>query len=245
MGSLKSILKQMDTDPLEAFFRSKVFQTMAQQSHEKQILREQNSAGFHVSNLLVKPEDFCARRHVLAAIERRKQKDKKVEMPTHSQQTLKIFLRGNTIHEEWQDLFCRMGPSLIEQKRYSTMLDLTGTPDAIIEFMGKEWIVEIKSMRSNVFWHTKTVPMNARIQCTFYQYLATIPRGMVICDCKDTQDFKVFFVDFDYNLIRDYIDQHLEVMDYLARKVIPQKECIKVKDKMAKKCKYSDCHCFA
>src|SRR5262249_45094539 len=96
---------------------------------------------------------WCVRQHVLAAVAGEKR-----EAPILGWRTNAIFLHGWRIHERWQDLFQHSG--LVVMSGDQAELDLTHydedrgiyfSPDAIIEFGGIRYVVEIKGINHDNF----------------------------------------------------------------------------------------------
>lgn len=160
--------------------------------------------GLHASSILA-PESgsnqFCYREQVLGVNYR------KVE-PVLSPRLLGIFLHGWYVHKKWQDLFVECGVAIqVETTRKSPLWDLYHTPDAIIEILHRKWIVEIKSMNTNAFRNLKGPPQNAIRQAQLYMHLTGIPDSIILVEDKNTEEFKVWAVDYDPIVVQPFIER--------------------------------------
>lgn len=237
MASLKEMIKKtkLSNDPRPSLFESYIDTLIRRYQQNEQ--RDRPDETFHVSSLLTEPDKFCARQKIYQYNER----DKHMQ-PNLSPGTRRIFWNGNVHHEKWQKLFIKMNIALyIEKTRYSKYYHLTGTPDAIIEWAGKSYVVEIKTMNTHIFKKLKDVPKNALLQANFYMFLSGVPRAIVFIDNKNDHAIKTFFLDFDASIIYPYLSQHEEVVKYWKQKKIPPKKCFTKNE--AKKCEYCN-KCF-
>lgn len=187
--------------------------------------------GLHASAML-QDSGFCYRQHVLSLFFKMTQGE---DLPLKSKC---IFEEGNAIHEKWQRLFIRGGLGTykdMDHTRFEKEYDLSFTPDAILKIKNKMYIVEIKSM--NTFAYQKTNShASGRKQCMFYEHLTGIHNGFVLMEDKNTQNFKIEIVDYDFDLISNAIE-HLEGIKEYKQKFIEEKK----PPKRIKECKSYDC----
>ena len=176
---------------------------------------------FHCSNIIVEPDKFCIRKQIFD-----------YKYPQHqiiSSELRRIFYNGIIHHEKWQKLFKIGGiAEKIEVTHYSKKYHLTGTPDAVINLWGKSWIVEIKSIRTEIFKRIKPVTKpisSAIIQANLYMWLTQIPRAIILGDNKNDHEVEYFFIEFDYEKIMIFLEQHLQVLEYLRNKKLPKLKC--------------------
>lgn len=196
----------------------------------------QERYGLHASAIIVGDDKFCYRQQVLSLFYKMSQGE---NVPIRAK---RIFEEGNAIHEKWQRLFIRGGFSdstRLDVSQFCDMYDLSFTPDIICDFpLGgktKEMVVEIKSVNTYSFSKMLSHP-SAKKQIQLYMYLTDIKEGFVLCDDKNTQDFKVFYYKYDPKEIQKYIER-LEKIQYY-------KERLKTKGKIVKrhsKCTNKDC----
>lgn len=108
----------------------------------------------------------------------------------------RIYEQGTIMGYKWQMMFIRAGIGFKENmdiSRFVDEYDLSYTPDARVTIDGKDYVVELKSQKSTLYDKEKSHPSGIK-QLKLYMYFEKIPRGFVIVDNKDTQDFKVLMV---------------------------------------------------
>lgn len=135
--------------------------------------------------------------------------------PIHLQ---RIFEEGKSIGTKWQRLFIRGKVGVKEDmdvSRWVDEYDLSYTPDGIIVLGGKKYVVEIKSMNRNQYEQAND-HKSGRKQLKLYMHFEGIDRGFVLCDCKDTSDFKVFPVT-DLNESDEELANSLHLLDRIYR----------------------------
>ena len=212
---------------------------------------EETRAGLHASAIIASDSDFCYRAQVLSLIYQQSQgKDLPVS-------TLAIFSAGNSIHEKWQSMFEKSSGNLKnfyliknEARSFDERYELYFTPDSIIELNNKLYVVEIKSMNTYSYQHaikSSNPHPSARKQLQFYMYLTGIRNGIILIEDKNTQQFEVFEIEFNYKEILMYIDRLNEIMkmkkDYLELEIDPPRICSNPTTKKALSCSMRDA-CF-
>ena len=206
-------------------------------------LETQERTGLHASNLIVGEEKFCLRAQILSIFY---PQDSGKELPV---QLLRIFEEGNAVHEKWQRLFLRAGFSKVcqlDKTCYNKDYDLYFSPDIICripEFDETEPLVgEIKSMNSYSYDTAGRHP-SAHLQLQLYMFLTGLKHGFVLCENKNTQDFKIEYYKFDIAIIEPII-QRLEKVRYYRQVFETKKRMVcRPKDATDPKCKKCE-NCF-
>lgn len=221
-------------------------------------LESTERVGLHASAMIKGDKEFCIRQQVLSLIYKQLQGEQ-------IQVGLKrIFEEGNAIHEKWQRLFIRAGyakANTLDRTRFDNEYMLSFTPDIVCripEFYDGAMVGEIKSVNTFQFKNMTSHP-SAKKQLQFYMselikqaklknkwngkdYL----KGFVLCEDKNTQDFKVFIYDFDKEFVGPFIDKCEEVKAYYQKAVSEDKmvgrhkKCDSYNCKMAEKCPMKD-----
>lgn len=201
-------------------------------------LESQERVGLHASSLIVSDNDFCARQQVLSLIY------KQLQGEQLNVGLLRIFEEGNAIHEKWQRMFLRAGYSEVEdldKTQFNKKYMISFTPDIICsipEFYDGKMVGEIKSVNTFQFQRMITHP-SASKQLQWYMYLTGIKKGFVLCDDKNTQDFKLEVYDFDKEKVEPFIER-AEVVKEAYDRVFKDGKMIKrpkfAKDINCKKC---------
>lgn len=212
---------------------------------------DETRAGLHASAIVASDSNFCYRQQVLSLLYEMSQGS---DLPVS---VLKIFSAGSYIHAKWQDMFKACDKAIEgfeyvrnEARSYSEKWNLYFTPDAIIKIDGVTYIVEIKSMNTFSYKHAavSTNPHpHARHQIQLYMHLTGIHHGLILIEDKNTQEFEVFKVDYNYKEVLPYLDRLLEIKsmlkDLIEDDIEPQRICNKETCKRASECNMRDA-CF-
>lgn len=209
--------------------------------------------GLHASAIIVSDDKFCYRQQVLSLFY------KQLQGEQTSVGLKRIFAEGDAIHEKWQRLFIRGGlcePLDCDFTRFDEDYDLSYTPDIICKIPRNmsltepcdewdEYVVEIKSM--NTFSYKKQEHhASGRKQCQLYMYLTGIHKGIVLCDDKNTQEFKVKTYEYNPSEIAKYIRRLEKIQEYkdeliLDKKLVKRhKNCTGYNCKKAQECPMRD-----
>lgn len=212
--------------------------------------------GLHASAMIVSDDKFCYRQQVLSLFYKQLQGE---QTPIGLK---RIFSEGDAIHEKWQRLFIRGGlcePLDCDFSRFAEEFDLSYTPDIIcaipedykLESVYNDdvkkipYVVEIKSVNTFTFKKQK-YHASGRKQCQLYMYLTGIHNGIVLCDDKNTQEFKVYKYEYNPTEIAPYISRLERVQEFKDRmlnrnKLVKRHEkCTGYNCKMAASCPMHD-----
>lgn len=183
--------------------------------------------GLHASAVIASDDKFCYRQQVLSLFY------KQLQGEQTSIGLKRIFAEGDAIHEKWQRLFIRGGlcePLDCDYSRFAEEFDLSYTPDIIcaipedykLESVYDDnvkkipYIIEIKSVNSFTFKKQK-YHASGRKQCQLYMYLTGIHHGIVLCDSKNDQEFRVYKYDYNPSEISQAIHRLEQIQDYKER----------------------------
>lgn len=177
--------------------------------------------GVHASDLIrpSKNEDgdrfdsrFCYRECLLKSFYKPNTEEESTEGYGNGEYSNRIFLNGWKLHIKWQELFekyCKV--IAIEKAEYNEKhIPVWFTPDAIINFMGRDIIVEIKGYKAekvDKLDENGPPPESAEIQAHFYMYLTNIKDAVILVENKNTQVFKVWHLEFDISKVQHIIDR--------------------------------------
>lgn len=201
--------------------------------------------GLHASAIIVGDKEFCVREQVLSLLYEQLQGE---NVPVNLK---RIFEEGNAIHEKWQRLFIRGGLGKAEDmdfSRFNKHYELSFTPDAIITINGEKYVVEIKSVNTYQF-KPMTEHASGTKQLRFYMRLTGIHNGIVLCDDKNTQEFKVFVFHYDEKAqeVTDHFVERLEAIRFYKNRLIDEHkvpkrhpECTSYASKRCTKCNMRD-----
>lgn len=248
-------MSQFDS-ALEAELLTLDFRTMYTRWMDATPLR----TGMHASAVLDK--EFCAREQVLHEIW--PEQGEKPAVQHWDWKRSAIFENGWRLHQRWQDLFKKCGNvvySLDQHGNLAPELDLTHydaernlyfSPDAIIQFGGQKYIVEIKGIKQESYLELtddldqaceacETVH-KAREQVNLYMHMLLIQRGIILVENKNDCNFKVWVIEYDRERAWPYTSRMQEVkgrtilVKQHGRSKLPVRCCKTAQDSRAKKC---------
>lgn len=182
--------------------------------------------GLHASAIIVSDDKFCYRQQVLSLFYKQAQGE---QVPVGLK---RIFSEGDAIHEKWQRLFIRGGyaePLDCDFTRFNEEFDLSYTPDIICNIDGVPYVVEIKSVNTFQFKKQK-YHVSGRKQNQLYMYLTNIPNGIVLCEDKNTQEFKPYIYKANYKEVEPYIAR-LENIQYYKHRLQDKGKLVKRHEK--------------
>lgn len=198
--------------------------------------------GLHASSIVAEDSSFCFREQVMGFHYRK-------AVPVLTPKTLRIFKHGWHVHEKWQDLFVSSGVAIdVETTRKSKMWGVYLTPDAVIRLHRKTYVVEIKSMHTYGFSKLSSPPANAIRQVQFYMHMCGLPQGIVLVEDKNSQDFKVWVVDYDPAVARPFIERLYRIQrlndEFNLSGKLPKRICSDDTTRRAQQCPLREA-CFA
>ena len=226
---------------LSALFEIELQQMLLQEQQDKPL-----RTGLHASALLIPEEQWCVRRHVLA--ERFPDRVERIELMQWQWKTHSIFENGWDLHQRWQQVFLNAGIAVFNREMNDYELDLTHvdqegmlhfSPDAIIEYGGIQYVVEIKGYNDRTYQQMIAAPHPpeaAHRQCNLYMHMLGLKRGFVLVENKNTQDFHVWAVAYDFDMTQLYIDRLYQVKGKLATGSMPARKCFSPGDTLARSC---------
>src|SRR5579859_4797276 len=159
-------------------------------------------SGLHASSLLVAPQDWCVRRFVLSELWPDEAEPETLHHWDWQRQA--IFLDGWERHRRWQKLLRDFANVVYYRDQPETDLthhdetrNIFFSPDAIIDYAGVRYIVEIKGLDTNKFQQltdnldtackVSDVVAKAHIQCNLYCHLLAVEYGLLLIEDKNTQ----------------------------------------------------------
>lgn len=196
----------------------------------------------HASAILAPENAYCLRSLVLAA-----HYPNQVERPSLKPWTAnqnQIFLNGWTLHEKYQTLFQRFGRVVeVETSHYDETRLLHFTPDAIVEHLGENMVVEIKGYKAESFDKMDEhgpAPEAAHHQANFYMHLLDLQHALILVENKNNQAMKVWAVEYNQPLVNPYLDRIYRFRTALHKaendQGLPDRMCKTSRDRNAEKC---------
>lgn len=122
-----------------------------------------------------------------------------------SDQLLRIFQNGHSMHERYQKLFADMG-ILLEEEMKIKKGDIGGSVDAKVKIFsfdniqGEQMLIELKSAAEYSFkWMVKNNQPKTehKAQLQFYMHLSGVHKGIIFVENKDTQEVWEYPMEYD------------------------------------------------
>ena len=255
MADIKKMLKNVQSGDLrQAMLEQKLaslFYVKRNPEEESRFIKmlleregeSQERVGLHASAMLESDNEFCLRQQVLSLLFKQNQNE------NISSSLIRVFEEGNCIHQKWQRLFIAAGlgrPEDMDHHRFIKKYELSYTPDARIHIFGEDVLVEIKSMNTYAFQKAKGHPSGEK-QLNFYLCREKLSWGFVLAEDKNTQDFKVFIVDRNFDADVKHRQRLKDIKsakeNFLQTKKMPKRCCTDCNCKKALKCNMRDA-CF-
>lgn len=220
--------------------------------------------GLHASSLLVKDEEWCTRRYILADLFPDEAEAPALQSWDWKRQA--IFENGWRLHQRWQDIFKKCGRVVMSEEQTigddympAPELDLTHfdaernlyfSPDAIIDFGPDRYVVEIKGVKQEAYLELtndlqtamdccETVH-KAYYQCQLYMHLLDLKKGIILVENKNNQDFKLWVIEYDKDAVLDNIHRAYRVKGalvvYQQTHKLPARCCVRKTDTLARQC---------
>lgn len=215
--------------------------------------------GLHASSVLVSDQEWCVREHVLHEIYPNQAIQQQLQ--TWDWKRSAIFENGWRLHQRWQDVFKRFGCVVFNENEGQLELDLTHydetrniyfSPDALLNFAGQRYVVEIKGIKQEAYQELTDDLMHAvevnetvakaRIQANLYMHLLGLKKAILLIENKNDQSFKVWVIEYGREASVKYIQRIYDVKGAvintqtfgLAR--LPKRICQSRGDARAKSC---------
>lgn len=149
-----------------------------------------------------------------------------VEFPvSHNARSERIFSVGNSMHERYQKYFDDMGV-LVEAEMPLPQREgcppVSGFIDAVIKWGDDDVVVELKSIKHEGFLMRKTYKKPTEDhyrQIQWYMHYTGIEKGIVLYECKNTQEILVFKIRYD----KEFCEKLVKKYDKLYKKAIGDK----------------------
>lgn len=188
----------------------------------------QERIGLHTSAITVGEKDYCARQQVLSLLY------KQLQGEQINVGLKRIFEEGNAVHEKWQRLFLRAGYAEVDGldvTQFNEKYMVSYTPDIICsipEFYDGPMVCEIKSVNHFQFQKMARHP-SAWKQLQMYMLFTGCNKGFVLCDDKNTQEFKIEVYEADPKLAAPYVER-LDEIRYHYKRAINDRKMVKRPD---------------
>jgi hypothetical protein len=161
---------------------------------------------------------------------------------------LRIFQNGDHMHLRYQEYFEGMGIQIAEELELTEksenqmtaerckLYNIGGRTDSLIELEGESYLIELKSINGDSFKFQLSEPKSAHVdQLQLYMFLSGVHHGILLYENKNTQEIKMFTVDYNEENIEPILQKVLYVNKCVENKVLPPREGIRT-DYKCKSC---------
>lgn len=138
----------------------------------------------------------------------------------------RIFDNGHDMHRRYQRLFEEMGMLVgAEVEVYRQFPPIKGSSDGILRkpFSEQLYVLELKTINSQGYRAILAPHPHHATQTNLYMGLLEIHRGVVLYENKDTQEFKVYEIEFDHEEWNTLLHRMAEAQGAYERRVLPPK----------------------
>jgi hypothetical protein len=120
----------------------------------------------------------------------------------------RIFDNGTAVHSRLQKYLSEIGIlKQVEVPVENLEYNIRGHADGIIEISGAEGVLEIKSINQNGFFSLFAPKPEHLVQLNVYMFCLGIPRGVLLYECKNSQELKEFFVKQDEAILKPVLEK--------------------------------------
>jgi len=212
---------------------------------------EDQRRGLHASDVLAPEADWCCRRYVLHSLFPAEEHLPPEPAPWDWRRQ-SVFSHGWELHRKWQKLFREAGLAVWNEAAQSYELDLTHydqasglffSPDAVIRWGGRVWVVEIKGYRAEEWERLRQSPAppeRAWLQCNLYLHLLQKEVGILLIENKNTQEFFLRLVQHQPEAARPFLERARSVQQALSlareQGTWPERRCLAPSEARARSC---------
>jgi len=198
----------------------------------------------HASDVLKPGKSFCPRRYVLSILYPKEA----VSSPSMGTKVNAYFLNGWSIHEKYQRLILDNFNAIeVETEHVSEQYMLKFTPDAIVNMLGEEIVVEIKGYNDDkctTLNESGKTPRDAYMQANLYMHLLGIKTAIIMVENKNTQEILTWCFGYDEVAALPFIERAKEIVAGVESGIVPPRTCESVFDSCAVRCPMRT-RCFA
>lgn len=163
---------------------------------------------------------------------------------------IRIFQNGDYMHLRYQKYFQDMGIQIADELELTEnspneliaerckLYNVGGRTDSLIQLEGEPYLVELKSINGDSFKFQLSEPKEAHVQqLQLYMFLSGIHHGILLYENKNTQEIKMFKIDYNEEQIGPILEKVIYVNQCVNNKCLPPREGIRT-DYKCKKCEH-------
>lgn len=133
------------------------------------------------------------------------------------------FERGDQIHQGLVSVLYSLGLATASEVEVPDDSLFHGRADAIVSLDNENYVVEIKSASPYSFKKADEPKDSWHKQLQLYLHYFDMDQGIILVECKGSQELKEFAVEKDTELIENMLEDFEELQEKVEDDVIPQK----------------------
>lgn len=154
-----------------------------------------------------------------------KQKEDKPMKP----RIYRVLENGNFVHQRYMKMFAEMGMLIAAEVDTPKNSIIHGRADCIISNGKDIFVVDIKSVSMWSFNNMAEPVTKDKTQLLVYMYYFNIKKGILLYECKNTQNIKTFEINLDIKFVENLIDNLKELQESISKDLKP--DCVGSKEK--------------
>ena len=135
---------------------------------------------------------------------------------------LRLMSHGDYTHMRIMSVLFSLGLVKAAEIEIPKQEIINGRADAIISLNNEIYVLEIKSINRTKFAILNQPDSDHIKQIQLYLHYFNISRGIMLYECKDTQDIKEFFVDYDEGLVKKLLSNFDKLKKEIDENKIPE-----------------------
>ena len=135
---------------------------------------------------------------------------------------LRLMSHGDYTHMRIMSVLFSLGLVKAAEIEIPKQEIVNGRADAIVSLKNEIYILEIKSINRTKFAVLKQPDLDHIKQVQLYLHYFNIAKGILLYECKDTQDIKEFFLDYDKELVNKLLNSFDKLKKEIDENKIPE-----------------------
>ncbi|MFB6215642.1 MAG: PD-(D/E)XK nuclease family protein [Candidatus Aenigmatarchaeota archaeon] len=133
------------------------------------------------------------------------------------------FERGDQIHRGLVSVLYSLGLATASEVETPKDSLFHGRADAVVSINGDNYVVEIKSHNPYSFRNLEEPKSSWYKQLQLYLHYFDMEEGIILVECKGTQELKEFTVERDHDLVKEIFSEFQDLKEKVEKGVIPEK----------------------
>lgn len=135
---------------------------------------------------------------------------------------LRLLSHGDYTHMRLMSVLFSLGLVKSAEIEIPKQEIVNGRADAIISLNNELYILEVKSINKTAFSILKEPNLDHIKQIQLYLHYFNLPKGILLYECKDTQDIKEFSVEYDKELVEKILNNFANLKEEITNNKIPE-----------------------